>query len=213
LSYKKTRIVPSGAPDTETQEKFIKIILKTIKKANTDKDIVLFLDPAHQVHNIENSYCWQIKGKAETKTVPSNSGRERLTVIGAMNASTYKSTILTTEDNCDGEMMAVFLKEVRKAYPKAKTIYIFLDNAKYNHSNLVTAEAKRLGIKLKFLPPYSPNLNLIERLWKFMKKKVKGNKYYKTFKEFTAAIHDFFKNIDQYKPELETLLTLNFEII
>ena len=110
-------------------------------------------------------------------------------------------------------MMTVFLGEVRKDYPTAQTIYIFLDNAKYNHSNLVTTEAKLLGIKLIFLPPYSPNLNLIERLWKFMKKKVKGNKYYKTFKEFTKAIHDFFKNISQYKSELETLLTLNFEII
>jgi transposase len=174
---------------------------------------VLFLDPAHQVHNVDNSYCWQLKGKSETKTVPSNSGRERLTVIGAINPDTYKPTILTTEDNCDGQMMTIFLGEVRKDYPKAKTIYIFLDNAKYNHSNLVTAEAKQLGIVLLFLPPYSPNLNLIERLWKFMKKKVKANKYYKTFKEFTSAIHDFFKNISQYKTELKTLLTLSFEII
>jgi transposase len=110
-------------------------------------------------------------------------------------------------------MMVIFLGEVKKDYPKAKTIYIFLDNAKYNHSNLVTAEAKKLGIELKFLPPYSPNLNLIERLWKFMKKKVKANKYYKTFAEFTDAIHNFFKNIARHKPELEKLLTLNFEII
>lgn len=174
---------------------------------------MLFLDPAHQVHNIENGYCWQVKGKNETKTVPSNSGRERLTVIGAINPNTYKPTILTTEDNCDGAMMTVFLGEVKKDYPDAKTIYIFLDNAKYNHSNLVTGEAEQLGIKLLFLPPYSPNLNLIERLWKFMKKKIKANKYYKTFKEFTSAIHDFFKNIAQYEAELKTLLTLNFEII
>lgn len=145
--------------------------------------------------------------------MPSNSGRERLTVIGAISAETYKPTILTTEDNCDGSMMTIFLREVRKDYPKAKTIYIFLDNAKYNHSNLVTAEAKQLDIKLLFLPPYSPNLNLIERLWKFMKKKVKANKYYKTFKDFTDAIHDFFKNISQYRAELEKLLSLNFEII
>ncbi len=145
--------------------------------------------------------------------MPSNSGRERLTVIGAIGVENFKPTILTTTDNCDGQMMTVFLGEIRKDYPEAQTIYIFLDNAKYNHSNLVTAEAKQLGIELLFLPPYSPNLNLIERLWKFMKKKVKANKYYKTFVEFTSAIHDFFKNIAQYKPELEKLLTLNFEII
>jgi len=173
----------------------------------------MFLDPAHQVHNVDNSYCWQPQGKTGTKDVPSNSGRERLTVIGAISTGSFKPTILTTKDNCDGAMMTVFLGEVRKDHPKATTIHIFLDNAKYNHSKLVNAEAKRLGIQLKFLPPYSPNLNLIERLWKFMKKKVKANKYYKTFQEFTAAIHDFFKNISQYKTELEKLLTLNFEII
>lgn len=173
----------------------------------------MFLDPAHQVHNVDNSYCWQAKGKCGTKIIPSNSGRKRVTIIGAINATTFTPTILTTEDNCDGLMMKVFLGEVRKDYPKNKTISIFLDNAKYNHSILVRDEAKRLHIKLLFLPPYSPNLNIIERLWKFMKKKVTANRYYKTFTEFTQAIDDFFKHIQQYQTELKKLLTLKFEIL
>jgi len=64
-----------------------------------------------------------------------------------------------------------------------------------------------------FLPPYSPNLNLIERLWKFLKKKIRKNEYYNTFEKFKKAIHEFFKNIEQYRSELEKLLTLKFEII
>lgn len=213
MSYKKTRLVPNGHPDPTTQQACIQLILKTIKKAKQNKAIVLFLDPAHQVHNVDNRYCWQRKGKSGTKLIPSNSGRERLTIIGAINATTHRPTILTTAGNCDGLMMQAFLGEVRKDYPTTKTIYIFLDNAKYNHSHLVRDEAKKLHIKLLFLPPYSPNLNLIERLWKFMKKQVTANKYYKTFTEFTQAIHDFFKHIDQYTTALNTLLTLNFEIL
>ena len=191
----------------------MKLIRKTIKTARADHDIVLFLDPVHQVHNVDNGYCWQIQGQINTKIVPSNSGRERLTIVGALNPATGRPTILTTEGNCDQYMMVAFFQELRQQYSSAKTLYIFLDNARYNHSKLVGAEAKRLNIKLLFLPPYSPNLNLIERLWKFMKKILTHNKYYKTFTEFTKAIHDFFKNIGQYQVALDTLLTLNFEII
>ncbi len=205
--------MPSGHPDHETQEEFVHMMLKTIRQAKHNKQVVLFLDPAHQVHNVDNRYCWQPKGKSGTKLIPSNSGRKRLTIIGAINATTHRPTILTTEGNYDGLMMQTFLGEVRKDYPTIKTIYIFLDNAKYNHSRLVRAEAKKLRIKLLFLPPYSPNLNLIERLWKFMKKQVTANRYYKTFTEFKQAIYDFFKHIDQYTTELNTLLTLTFEIL
>lgn len=186
---------------------------KTIRQASRQDNTVLFLDPVHQVHNVANGYCWQIQGRVGTKTVASNSGRERLTIIGAINAATKQPTILTTEDNCDQYMMMAFLAEIRKDYPRKKTVYIFLDNARYSHSKLVAAAANRLHIKLLFLPPYSPNLNLIERLWKFMKKKITANKYYQTFTEFTKAIHDFFKNIGQYQLELDNLLSLNFEIL
>lgn len=188
-------------------------MMSTIQQADIDNDVVLFLDPVHQVHNVENGYCWQVRGRVGTKTVRSNSGRERLTIIGAINAQTRQPTILTTEDNCDGAMMVAFLAEIRRDYPSEKTVYVFLDNARYSHSKLVTAAAQQLHITLLFLPPYSPNLNIIERLWKFMKKKVTANKYYKTFTEFTQAIHDFFKHIEQYQTELDTLLTLKFEIL
>ncbi len=186
---------------------------KTMRQALAKDNPVLFLDPVHQVHNVANDYCWQLQGKNGTKTVPANSGRERLTVIGALNAQTKQSTLLTTEGNCDGYTMVSFFAEIRKEYPLAKKILIFLDNARYNHSKLVRAEAEKLNIALLFLPPYSPNLNIIERLWKFMKKKVTANRYYKTFAEFTRAIHNFFKNIGQYQTALEKLLTLKFELL
>ena len=213
LSRKKTRLVPGGAPDREIQEKFAGKILETIKKAKQENSEVVFLDPTHQVHNTENGYCWQEKGGHNTKTVLSNSGRQRINIIGAINAVAHKPTTIITEDNCDKEMIKALLAEIRKDYPRAKNIYAFLDNARYNYNREVREKADELNIKLKFLPPYSPNLNLIERLWKFMKKKLRKNRYYDTFEKFKTAISEFFKNIEQYKPELEKLLTLKFEII
>lgn len=110
-------------------------------------------------------------------------------------------------------MIKASLTEIRKDYPNSKTIYIFLDNAKYSRNYDVYEHAEKLNIELVFLPPYSPNLNLIERLWKFFKKQIRKNKYYDTFEEFKKAIFEFFQNIEQYENELKTLLTLNFEII
>ena len=110
-------------------------------------------------------------------------------------------------------MIKLLLTEIRKDYINSDTIYIFLDNARYSRNNDVYEHAEKLNIKLVFLPPYSPNLNLIERLWKFLKKKLRKNKYYDTFEKFRKAIFEFFQNIEQYRSELEKLLTLNFEII
>ncbi len=213
MSCKKTRLAPGGAPSTEIQEEFVKEIMKTVKKAERENSEVVFVDPTHQVHNTENGYCWQEKGGHNTKTVLSNSGRKRINIIGSINAITHKPTTIITEDNCDKEMIKSLLTEMRKDYPDAKNIYAFLDNARYNYNREVREKADELNIKLKFLPPYSPNLNLIERLWKFLKKKLRKNKYYDTFEKFKTSIFEFFENIEQYKPELEKLLTLKFEII
>lgn len=213
MSCKRTRLVPGNVPDRRIQKEFIATINDTIEQAGNNNDIVLFLDPTHQVYNVENGYAWQEVGAEHTKIVNSNSGRRRINIIGALNAASLKPTTIVTEANCDRETMVVFLNEIKKEYEKAENIHVFLDNAKYNHSKKVKKEAEKLGIKLIFLPPYCPNLNLIERLWKFLKKKVRKNKYYDTFEKFEKAICDFFKNIDQYAKELKKLLALNFEII
>ena len=68
-------------------------------------------------------------------------------------------------------------------------------------------------IKLIFLPPYAPNLNLIERLWKYFRKVVLYNRYYATFAEFKQACLDFFANLRSHRAALRTLLTENFEIL
>lgn len=213
MSCKKLRLAPGNKPCREIQIKFVRRIKETIKRTKKTKEIVIFLDPTHQVHNTDNGYYWQEKGRAGTKTISSNSGRKRITILGAISAVSHKPTTLIIEGNCDKEAMKLFLNEIRHDYPGSKKIYIFLDNARYSHNKEVGARAKELNIKLVFLPAYSPNLNLIERLWKFFKKKIRKGKYYPTFKEFKDAVYEFFKNFKQYKSELKTLLTLKFEII
>ena len=107
-----------------------------------------------------------------------------------------------------------FLLQLRKQYPLLPII-IVLDNARYQHCKAVIAFAENLGIKLLFLPPYSPNLNIIERLWKFAKKKVLYGKYYERADLFHKAIHDFFEQIDTHQNQprggrLNLCLPLNF---
>jgi transposase len=95
----------------------------------------------------------------------------------------------------------------------AKNIYITLDNAQYYHSKLVKTYLETSNIKLLFLPSYTSNLNLIERLWKYMKKELMRNQYYEKFSDFKNAINQFFEKISQHKDKLSTLLTMRFHIL
>jgi len=106
--------------------------------------------------------------------------------------------------------LEVYLEE--HLLPDADVIYIIVDNARYYHSRLLKEYAEGTKIKLIFLPPYSPNLNLIERYWKFFKKKILNNQYYETFEEFKPACKSFFRKRKKYLPELQTLLSENFHI-
>ena len=196
----------------EEQEAWIEKIASLLERAEKGEIILVFADPTHPTHNSENGRRWQMRGREGTVTVLSNSGRKRLTILGALNPITLQPTILLTEDNCDTLMTEAFLEELRKEYPNMDIpIVAILDNAKYNHG--AEDRATELNINLEFLPPYSPNLNLIERLWKFYKKTVKQDQYHATFKEFYDATMAFFQNIEDHRPELESLLSHKFEII
>ena len=157
---------------------------------------------------------WQLRGAEGTAQIPSNSGRRRLNIIGAINPHTLDShNVVDRRQLNDKEVIIAFLELIKQDYPQTRSITVVLDNAAYNRAYDVVEKAEQLGITLKYLPPYSPNLNLIERLWKFFKKKVTKNTYYSTFDEFYQAVVNFFKHFDQYHGELASLLAPNFEII
>jgi len=190
-------------------------MLDTVEQATKSegREVVMNLDPMHQTHNNENGHLWQIKGKDGTKLVKSNTGRRRLNVIGAINMVDLSIVPFLTEENCNKETIKVFLKEVKRVYPNSKKITIFLDNARYQRNYEVIEFAQTLGIFLHFMPPYSPNLCLIERVWKFFKKKVIKNTYYESFDDFFEFVSKFFQNWEDWKTYISKLLTLNFEII
>lgn len=140
-----------------------------------------------------------------------SSGRNRINVLGAVDAQTKEVVTMDNTTYITADTVVDFLHLIRKADAE-KTIYIVMDNARYQHCKLVTEEAEKLNIRILFLPPYSPNLNIIERLWKFTKKKVLYGKYYDSVNRFHTAIRNFFDNVNMtYREELDNLLSLNFQ--
>lgn len=138
-------------------------------------------------------------------------GRQRFNVLGALNALTREVITVTNDTYINAESVCTLLLKLA-ALPLGVPITLILDNAKYQRCQRVQDLATALAIELLYLPPYSPNLNLIERLWKLVKKKCLYSKYYENFTLFKAAITECLDSVGTaYKSELETLLTLNFQ--
>ena len=205
--YKKPKLVP-GNPDIDAQEEFIKYYEDFMLNKPVDAEIV-FLDAVHPEHNTMAAYGWIKRGeKRELKT---NSGRRRLNLHGAINAETHEVTVIESE-TIDKDSTVQLLEILEQKYFYASMLYIILDNARYHYSKEVKAWLQGKKIKLVFLPPYSPNLNLIERLWKFFKKKVLYNKYYKDVKEFRKACIAFFSKIEQFSNDVAKFMNADFEM-
>jgi transposase len=167
-------------------------------------------DAVHPQHNTRASYGWITSG--ENFDIASNSGRSRLNINGAINAHDVTRVVVREDQRINTESVINLFKALEQVEPTG-TIYVICDNARYYHSRAVKKWVKTSRIKQVFLPSYAPNLNLIERLWKFMRKKVISAYYYPTKEEFREAVLSFFANIKDFKSELENLMTLNFQII
>lgn len=203
---------PGKLPDVQIQEEFIDWYDKALLKSKKGETHLLFYDPVHQLHNTINGNCWQDKGGKNTIVLPSNTGRKRITILGAISPVNHKFTSITMEGMVDKEVTIEVLKNIRETYDDDKEIIIVMDNAKYNRAYVVQDTAKQLNITIKYLPPYSPNLNLIERVWKFLKKKLK-NKYIEKFEDFKDWINNFCKYFDEFKSEISKLISNNIQII
>lgn len=200
--YKKPKLVPGNA-DPEAQEMFVEQF-NAFMQNKRETDAVFFIDAVHPTHNTMATYGWMKKGK-ETE-LQSNSGRSRLNIHGAMNAETYETTIISSEENINTDSTISLFEYLIVLYPLATTIYVILDNAKYHYSKEVQEWVKNSKIQLVFLPSYSPELNLIERLWRVFKKNVLYNKYYKTFEEFKSASTAFFENQKNHHDEICSIM-------
>jgi transposase len=209
FTYKKNRLVPSKA-DPELQRLFVRWFAGLCARLGPD-DRIYFGDAAHFKHNAEAGYAWSMKG--EPHLIPANSGRQRYNVLGAYCVHTQEGVFLLTEDNIDQTKLVEFLGLLRAKHPGPGKIYLLLDNAAYNYAQTVTAAARQQRIVLDYLPPYSPNLNPIERLWKFVRRQFFKDKYRDTFTQFRTELDAFFAHLDQYREQLASLITTHFELV
>jgi transposase len=206
--YKKPKLVP-GKADPEAQEGFL-ADYQNLKQNKGENDVILFMDAVHPQHNPVLGYGWIKRG--EDREVPSNTGRRRLNINGAVDLERLEP-VVRYDDTIDAASTIALFDQILLTYAYAACIYIICDNAPYYRSKAVQAYLQDSRIKLVFLPAYAPNLNLIERLWKFFKKQVLYNRYYETYDDFRTACKDFFDNPQRYRSQLQSLLTENFAII
>lgn len=207
IRRRKVNSIPAKA-DVGAQKAFHDNELQPrLEEAKNGKRAVYFGDAAHFVFGTFLGYVWSFI-RVFVKTP---SGRQRFNVLGALNAITKELITVTNNTYISSVQVCDLLKKLAK--DATIPITLVLDNARYQHCKLVMNLAKELKIELLFLPTYSPNLNLIERLWKLVKKECLYSKYYENFSLFHGAIEKFLTTMgDTHRTKLNSLLTLRFQM-
>ena len=206
--YKKPHAVPAKA-DKHLQKKFINTY-KRLKKNAENKEPIYFVDSVHPEHQTRLAYGWIMKG--ERKGIAMTARQYRLNFMGGICLNGHK-VVYEQSDKVNESSIQSFLYRLRKNHPGRYKVHIIWDNAGYHCSKKVKAFAEELGIVVHYLPPYSPNLNPIERLWKIMHEQVTYNRYYEKFSDFTEAIQHFFRHIGKKKTLLRSRITDTFQVL
>ena len=196
------------AEHVQDQAEFLDTKLKPkLDAAVAGQGHVFFVDAAHFVFGTFLCCLWSF-----TRIfVRAASGRQRFNVLGAWNAVTRELIAVTNTTVVNTETMCALLRKIADL-GLSGPITLVLDNARYQRNAVVQALAAQLGITLLFLPSYSPNLNLIERLWKFTKRRALYGRYHPTFRDFQAAIQEVLDGLStKYSQQLASLMTLNFQ--
>lgn len=188
FSYKHPKTVPAKA-DIAKQEEFIEKYIKLVADTPANEPI-LFMDSAHPTMATKVVCGWIRKGV--DKSIAQTASRTRVNVMGAIELASM-NVESCCPDYVNAETTVVFFDQLKAAYPIAPSIHIILDQSGYHRSLLVREEALKRNIVLHFLPPYSPNLNPIERLWKVMNENVRNNVFFTSAKHFRDAISEFFE--------------------
>jgi transposase len=178
-----------------------------LRQAERGERTVFFVDAAHFIYGPFLGYLWCLV----RWLVPGPSGRKRYNVLAALNAVTHEVSRVTNHSYINAESVCALLRQLAAA-GYARPLTVVLDNARYQRCKLVQALARSLKIELLFLPSYSPNLNLIERLWKFVKGECLACRTLPTYEDFTQTIDTCLNRLHtKHKSQMQTLLALNFQ--
>jgi transposase len=213
LRWRKVAAVPVPPKQTveehaRTQAKFLENQLEPrLAEARAGQRTVFFVDAAHFVLGSFLGWLWC----AARLFVRGASGRQRYNVLGALNAVSHELIRVTNHTYVTAETVCELLRKIA-ATGLPTPITLVLDNARYQHCELVQNLAEQLGIELLFLPSYSPNLNLIERLWKFVKKKALRSRHHTNYADFHLAIDQCLDRLTTtYRDEIRSLITHKFQ--
>ncbi len=207
MRCRKVGMIPAKA-DPDKQAVYLKETMEPrLAEAQAGTRVVFFVDAAHFVLAPFLGFLWSFT----RLFIPAPSGRQRFNVLGAVNAITHELITVTNATYINAESVCALLRQLA-ALNLGVPITLCLDNARYQKCALVFALAESLKIELCYLPAYSPNLNLIERLWKFTKKQCLYSKYYADFASFKATIETCLAETHTtHKSALDSLLTLRFQ--
>jgi transposase len=190
----KSGSIPAKADVVAQREYYDTILLPLMTKAKENLLTLLFLDGSHFVMGCD--FLGYIYGKTR-RFIKTFSGRKRYNVLGALNFVTKKVTVVANDTYITATEVCEMLRKVAVEYA-GKAVHIVLDNARYQKCEAVTKLAQELGIALHYIPPYSPNLNLIERVWKHVKNRLRI-KYYDQFGDFKKTIDSIIEDIRHRK--------------
>ena len=203
-------VPPKSTPQehAQTQAQFLADQLEPrLQEARAGRRQLYFVDASHFVFATFLGWVWcKVRW-----CVRAASGRKRFNVLGALDAVSHRLVRVTNHSYINAESVCALLRAVAEA-GTGLPITLVLDNARYQKCAVVLDLAKQLGIELLYLPSYSPNLNLIERLWKFVKKECLQSIHYATYEAFTAAISGCLDDLPtKHKHAMDSLLTHNFQ--
>lgn len=209
FSYKQPKAVPAKL-NPEEQEKFIEEYLLLVEQTPATEPII-FMDAVHPTMATKVSYGWIKRGT--DKLIAKTASRTRVNVIGGIELKEMQvhSTMVETVNT---QTTVGFLDELKSAYPHAPKLHVILDQAGYHRSQELQDAAQARGIELHYLPPYSPNLNPIERLWKVMNEQVRNNVLFESARTFREAIANFLSDtVLKIKHILRARINDNFQVL
>lgn len=210
FTYKQTKAVPSRA-DEQAQQAFLEERLpELLAEVNAGTAELYYADGTHPTHNTKTGRGWIRKG--QDFAIDCNSGRKRVNINGAVRATKPEHLVYDVTDTINAQSTQRLCRQLLRKHP-GKTIYLVCDNARYNRCTWLQEWARDQRIEFVFLPAYSPNLNLIERLWRLLRQEAINSMYYATYDAFRAGILGFLDNAKKYKTAIRSLLTLNFRTI